>query len=333
MKSKIFIAAILFLSVSTIFGQTQKILKRTNDTLVDINIETVTSTEITARFTPRTNCAKYYIYVDTVGGIENYIGYIFFGDTIKTIEDVIVKFGQVPYTEEEIKTWGDSYVEPNKDYVVYACAFDASNNRYPAIADSVHSLAQGGEGLSIIDIEVTEIGDASVRLLARPNDQTAVYRDGLMTKELFDEIGTDSAGVLIWENNILYPLYTDDNHVWLNLEPGTEYKAIAVGQNINGEFGEIAVLDFKTTGGSNSYENIAENSKINIYPQPNSGFFFLENIKSNEDSQIYIYDINGVCVHKEIINASKKSINVSHLSEGYYLLRNNNQSVRFIIKK
>ncbi len=329
---KIFISAILLLCISTVFGQIKRTAPK-DDELIDISIGNVTSTSITAKFTPKENCSKYYTFIDTINGAEHWIGSVFPGGALNTLEDVIVQFGQIPYTEP-ITTVFDHDIIPNKDYVVYVCAFDDNNIRQPAISDTTHTTATGGPGISVIDLNVSEITHSSVRLSATPNDQTSKYRDGLIETELFNTIGVDSAARLIWVYNELHTLYEDDDFVWENLNSNTEYKAIAIGQNVNNEFGEIAVIDFATAEDNTFVKNI-DNNSINIYPQPNKGFFTIDNIDLSENNEIFIYDISGKCIYQEIMKTNKQTIDISHLSEGVYFLKtkNSEKATKIIIKK
>ncbi len=320
---KLFITTIILLSANIIWGQ---VLKNTKDNpTVDISIEEVTATEVTVHFNPNADCAKYYTMIDTVGGLEYWANT--FG---QTVENLVVSWG-IMFSTQTTHTFPP--LTPNTDYVIYVRPFDNAETGYDLITDTVHTTSMGGTGVATIELEVAEITETSVRLLASPNDQTSVYHDGLVTEELFNEVGVDSVVEIMLSNH--YPLYDDDDHVWLSLSQGTKYKAIGIGKNTNGELGEVAILDFTTLGDPIFNKDIQSNSKIKIYPQPNNGHFVIENKEMNENNKIYIFDMNGICVYKEIFEDNKKNIDVSHLPEGHYLLKtqNNKQAIKFVIEK
>ncbi len=320
---KIFIVLALFLSVNSVFGQVQRYANGTKDApTVQIDVQTINGTSADVHFIPSGNCAKYHVMRDTAGGLEHWLN-----------------MGVAPDLQTVVKQWGihlegektETFVDmiPDYDYVIYAAPEDAEGNLYPVIIDSVHTPALGGEGTSIIELEVNSIADSSVRLLAAPNDQTKMYHAGLAAKELVEQVGLDSVAKIIFADP--YPLYDNDDHVWVELEPNTDYYAIGLGINANDEFGEIATLQFKTLE-TIAIEMVESKAEIKIYPLPNNGCFNVENVEPNE--KIYIYDVNGNCVHQEVLKSTGTRIDVSELPDGNYLLKTkNNKAVKFIIKK
>jgi hypothetical protein len=78
---------------------------------------------------------------------------------------------------------------------------------------------------------------------------------------------------------------------------------------------------------SNSLYDIASQKNINLYPNPSSGRISISNIKSK--TLISIYNMKGELVMSEIIYHDK-SINISNLSNGLYIVKVGNKEFKLV---
>lgn len=78
---------------------------------------------------------------------------------------------------------------------------------------------------------------------------------------------------------------------------------------------------------SNSLYDIASQKNINLYPNPSSGRISISNIKSK--TLISIYNMKGELVMSEIIYHDK-SINISNLSNGLYIVKVGNKEFKVV---
>ncbi|PID89259.1 MAG: hypothetical protein CSB01_02935, partial [Bacteroidia bacterium] len=231
------IALLVCLSASTVFGQVQREVANTkDDPMVNITVENVVPVEVQARFAPSANCVRYNSLIGIPAELEQW------ATQMNTTIDQLVSLWGFEDTAESVHNF--SGLTPNTEYTIYARPFDAQGNAYPMQTQVIITGQYGGEGLSVIDLEVTEITDTTVRLIAQANSETAVFHDGLIEDAFFEQIGVDSAVQLIQSNG--YPQYQSDNWVWPDLTQDTPYKAIALGKNILGEWGDTTIVDFRT---------------------------------------------------------------------------------------
>ncbi len=319
MKKFFTVVLVLLLSVGQFFGQ-GKLSSRSPE--VEVEYVSIKSTKATLKFTPNSDCAEYAVMFDTAGSVEAHVGAMGL-----TLEDLIFKWG-ITYTGENERLFKN--LIPKTKYCSYVCMKDSDGTVYPVVRDTVSTTALGGPGLSTIELDVQEIKDSSVRFLAYPNDQTALYFDGLIPQTLWDSLGADSCINIIKGNN--WPLYDNDDHHWFNLNASTAYKAIAVGQNVNGEWGEVAILDFSTAVGLRELVN----SSLLVYPQPSDGHFTLKTTSEKQDNaDIVIYDMQGRSVYRTKHVSREQRIDVGHLSEGRYILSvgNKRESIELLIQK
>ncbi len=276
-----------------------------------MDIENVVPVEVQARFAPNANCVRYNSLMGIPAELEQWATQM--GTTI----DQLVSLWGFEDTAESVRNF--SGLTPNTEYTIYARPFDAQGNAYPMQTQVVITGQYGGEGLSVIDLEVTEITDTTVRLIAEANSETAVFHDGLIEDAFFEQIGVDSAVQFIQSNG--YPQYQSDNWVWFGLTQDTPYKAIALGKNILGEWGDTTIVDFRTLPTNEGLQEYAFEQQARIYPQPNNGRFTVEYATDKKVDQLRIFDINGHCVYQVPMSLPKQDIDASHLPAGQYFLQ------------
>ncbi len=248
-------------SVSQAEFQTPKASIVGNPT-VAYNIDNVTSDAFTITFTPNTDCGGYAICSFDEGTIETqfatygaWLGYASIGDMIKG-------WSQQTYSDVHTQTW--NYMTPGKTYDVAIQPWDQNGNYTDYIVCKVTTKANGGSGTALVTFEVPSSdfykynNNGTVeyyqRVIFTPNDQTNLYHDMIVSKSVFDKdpdyywnylkqdldmVGWDRTGV--------------DDDKW-NVEPETEYYALAVAKNANGEYGDQCMKLFKTPAASQAVD-------------------------------------------------------------------------------
>ena len=296
---------------------------------VEIGVLDVTPFTIEASFTPNEKCASYFICLDTLGGLDQWAQT--FGVTLETLVET---WGRDPRTGNTTNLWKE--LIPNKDYVIHVLPKDEKGNAGKLQTHTVRTVAIGGEGLSVIDLEVKIVSTTSVRVIATPNEETAEYHYMLFTKSFSDSIGVDSTMRYIYTDP--YALYEVDNWLWEGLLPNTEYYAIAQGRNLKGEWGEITKIEFVTTPEEEPEDpeqpdGIEElSSSFNIYPNPASTEI---NITSqlNGEAYVKIYDLTGRCVKDiHVSDISEATINISDIKKGIYFIDVNGKVEKLIVE-
>lgn len=273
---------------------------------VDVTFSNVTSTSLDATLTPNEFCESYHFVLMTPAEMLKWTPFM------GSPEAVIKQFGiqkNIPYTHHFTE------LMPNTDYYVYTISVGAGGYEAPYDSTLVHTLSLGGNGVATASIVLQEITQTSVRMIVTPNDQTAEYHDGLMTKAYFDELG--EAAAIEYFKNDGNPLYGIDDWVWPTLEPNTIYKAIAVGKNALGEWGPATIEEFTTL--TTSLSDKKEMSGLRIYPNPVSTNFELTT-EGHQGATICIIAANGEVVYNSRIHSAQTHVDVSKLSSGAYVI-------------
>ena len=289
-----------------------------SEPLVDVTIDETTYTTITATFTPSEECASYHLMISTEAEMAQWAGA--FG---MDIESLVVSWGLAKNTAYT-HTWKDQV--PNTEYTIYVLPKDAEGNALPMEKTKVSTEILGGEGVSVIDLEVEVLSNTSVFVTATPNEETSEYHYILIEKAYADSIGIDSTMQIIYEDP--YALYDIDEWEWIDLTAKTEYYAIAQGKNVNGEWGEITKVEFVT-----SLEDVIEfvENNFKIYPNPATSHI---NIKSEMTGkgEVGIYDMTGRLVKNvSVSDLSNATINLSDIEKGIYLININGKKEKVVI--
>ena len=267
----------------------------------------ITNTTVTASFTPNAACETYYALIGIQSEMQMWSAMM--GVSIDSLVQMWGIEKSIPFTN----VWTDQI--PNTEYTLYARPLDANGFGYPLNTTTVTTLTGGGNGLAEIQVEVTQITDSSVRLIATPNDQTAVFFDGLITKEYFYEIGQDSAVDVIKDNG--YPQYTTDDWVWLGLSAATDYYAIAVGKNALDEWGSATIVEFTTLEPVGISDPTEDQKTTSIFPMPNNGMFTFA-APEGQAGTIRIFNTNGQIVFDQSVSGDQPVIDARQLSNGLY---------------
>lgn len=273
---------------------------------VDISIDEVTTSTITASFTKNEYCSSYHYMIAEIGELEMWLQSPMFAGM--TLPDLVMSWG-IEAETGYIYTFDD--LIPNTPYVVYVVV----HSQLPDIlvTDTTQTLGQGGVGESVISIQVTEITENSARVICTPNEETSEFRDMLIIKDSCLVWSLDSA--VEYLKNDPYVLYTVDDHVW-QLNPNTTYFVLAIGLNANGEWGELAQYEF-TTLEETSVCDFASN--LSIYPNPAHECVNLNNLPVG--ATLTFADLQGRIILTQTIQNTQMTIPVNAYAKGMYLLR------------
>ncbi|MCX6186194.1 MAG: SusE domain-containing protein [Bacteroidetes bacterium] len=91
------------------------------------------------------------------------------------------------------------------------------------------------------------------------------------------------------------------------------------------------LVRYKNPSGIN--ENISNKNQINIYPNPTDGFLYIDNLSTNDITNIKVFDTLGKEVFSAHSQQQKTNLNLSQLGNGiYYIFINNNDASVKLIK-
>ena len=287
----------------------------TAEPIIDITVGEVTYTTVEATFTPVGECASYIILLSTEAEMQQWITWMG-----ASLEQLIESWGGKK-TGTAKSTWNK--LVPNTEYTLYALSKDADGNTIQLDTKKVSTAILGGEGVSVIDVKVEVKTTTSVFVTATPNEETSEYHYILIEKLYADSIGVDSTMQILHEDP--YALYDIDEWEWIDLSAETEYFAIAQGKNVNGEWGKITKIEFKTT--LEGTIEIVENN-FNIYPNPATTSIIIEGA---EEGMARIFDMTGRCV-KEVNVVDNTTVNIEDLNKGVYIININNKVEKLVVK-
>lgn len=229
---------------------------------VTAEVSEVTTTSFKITVTPNEDCYGYYACAFDVasGGILGTFNTMgsFFG--FANVGDMIKGWGQIEHSGVETIEWKNQ--EPGSEYEVAIVPVDMNGNLGDYIIVKVKTVGAGGDGAALVSTEVPAeefykytAEDQTIQYVQRviftPNDQTNIYRDGLVEADEYDKDPE------FYNNIVLFPEQTTintnhtgvDSFLW-NVKASTRYYAISVGQNNKGEWGEICKFEFTTPDAS-----------------------------------------------------------------------------------
>ena len=290
--------------------------------VVDIKVTEVTTTSVDVSFTPTAECVSYYILLDTEASMEMWA--TAFGMTLEQL----VEQWSIERTGPSTNLWDE--LIPNTEYTIFVLSKNAEGENIQLDKQKVTTEVLGGEGVSVIDLDVKVISNTSVFVTATPNEETAEYHYILIEKSYADSIGADSTMQILHADP--YALYGIDEWEWIDLNAETEFYAIAQGMNAKGEWGEITKVEFKTTT-----ESVAElDANFNVYPNPVNDKLYIETDAEIEEA--VIYDIYGRVQNLRNSETQKlrNSIDVTNLNSGVYFVKvvtEKGEAVQRFVKK
>ncbi|MFK8059101.1 MAG: T9SS type A sorting domain-containing protein, partial [Polaribacter sp.] len=82
---------------------------------------------------------------------------------------------------------------------------------------------------------------------------------------------------------------------------------------------KFSINSIELSNATLSTSEIAQEQKINIFPNPSRGVFNIK-IKNGQKAQYKIYSINGVTIQKGNF-VSQKQVRLAHMQSGVYILQ------------
>ncbi len=274
---------------------------------VEISIDDVTTSSITASFTKNEYCSSYHYMIGEIGELEMWLQSPMFAGM--TLPDLVMMWG-IEAETGYIHTFDD--LTPNTPYVVYVVVH--SQQPDILVTDTTQTLGQGGAGESVISIQVMEITENSARVICTPNEETAEFHTMLIIKDSCISHSLDT--VVTWLKEDPYPQYTVDDWTWSGLNSGTTYLVLAMGLNADGVWGELAQYEF-TTLEATSVRDFASN--LSIYPNPAHEYVNLNNLPVG--ATLTFADLQGRIILTQTVQNTQMTIPVNEYAKGMYLLR------------
>lgn len=265
---------------------------------VSIQFSDIHATSYTVTITPDEGVDFYRYYTDVVGGIDAWV------PMMGSVEAVVNNWGILA---ESADSHTFTELVPGTDYVLYVVANGA------LFTDTVTTLTVGGTGEAFVELSVDGITNTSCTTHCTPNEHTAMYKYLIMTEELFENIGEDSAANFVKTDTEEF--YEAHDWNWLTLAPGTSYKLLAIAQNANSEWGPLAKYSFSTTGLA-GIEQSFDNETFVVYPNPASDRVSVQGVPA--DAEIQILDMSGRLL---MARHGVEEISVEGLPSGLYLIR------------
>jgi len=74
---------------------------------------------------------------------------------------------------------------------------------------------------------------------------------------------------------------------------------------------------------------LGESQKITVYPNPATDYIHLKNVTTGATA-IVIYRLDGAAILSTQLSSDTREINISTLAKGFYLLKVNNQTLKFM---
>lgn len=248
---------------------------------VEWTIDEVTTSTITVTFTPNDEVEGYAACLFEAGTAETqfnmfgaWMGFTCMGDMVKA-------WGfQSGGTASN--TWTNQ--SPGTAYDILVQSWDAEGNYGELITISIMTQKLGGEGQAEITITIGDFGSENYTdengveqtayyqwVTFTPNDQVSVFHDMIIEAATYetDEWGEQGVTDYLQGDNpsSWWNRYGVDSDRW-NVDPGTRYYAVAMGQNVNGEWGPLAIKEFTTPGATTGIADrtsVKETSDVKTY--------------------------------------------------------------------
>jgi hypothetical protein len=231
---------------------------------VDYTVDEVGTDFITISFTPNADAAGYAFCLFEAGTAEQQ--FAMFGPWMgfQTMADMIRGWG-ITKNEPYQYTWTNQ--SPGKDYEIYVQCWDAAGTDADMIIIPVTTASMGGDGVAEMTIQIGEFGGNEDYgfyqwVVYTPNENVALHRDIIIVKEAYEspEWGMDNLLEYLKQDNPYDPYwdqYGVDEAQW-TVEPNTWYIACSIAKNANGEWGPLAMVEFKTPGTTSIDEAVAD---------------------------------------------------------------------------
>ena len=219
---------------------------------VTYKVDEVTTGSFTITVTPNADCAGYYWCQFAKGGMQEQFEQWGPMMGFANVEDMVKSFSQIIHQGTETETWNG--LAPNTDYEVQVLPVDVDGNYGDLVPVYVTTSKLGGEGTALVDITVGNFeksGDSYLQTVTfTPNDQTAMFRDGIVTKDGYEKNGGEEWAVGYLQTEYPFDMpgwnqYSTDNYTY-EAEFATTYYGMALAKNANNEWGPLVKKEFTT---------------------------------------------------------------------------------------
>lgn len=224
--------------------------------------------------------------------------------------------GFLPYSLDYPEIYLDKVaMQKNGKLIAGGYTFDGNINT-EIFLSRINTSVEGEEPAESAGVEIAaEAIDANnVKATFTPNAYTEEYHVGIISKQMFDQVGVETfAQALQADGNP----YTDVMEFdFMSLNPLTEYVVIATAKNAEGEWANTTAN--VTTPDVEGYEEIME-AKFNVYPNPASAVVYIESTM-NETAQVSIVDLTGRCVKQIETTGGVSTIAIDDINKGVYFV-------------
>lgn len=232
-KTLFFLSAIIVIALSSCQPKNPAEDKQDDKTVVEAPVKfeypevTTTSIKVSIKLSDSEKEFRYMIGAE--GELEQFTA------MMGGLEGVIDAWGGDGKGQETV-TFND--LIPNTKYVMYVM-FDEK-----IYTDTTGTLSVGGTGEAVVSVDVTEIGDTFCTTTCTPNAEVAVYKYFIINADTADKYGDQYVIETLQEDP--YDFYEEDIWQWVSLDPETNYYLVAIGKNINNEWGNLAKKSFTT---------------------------------------------------------------------------------------
>ncbi len=266
---------------------------------VSCTLHETTTTTFTITFTPNEDCAGYAFCAFDEGTVEStfasmgaMFGYANIGDMIKGWCQNGGYSGR----------WTQRFTDmtPGKTYDVAIQPWDKNGTYADYTIYKVTTKANGGSGAALVSFDIPSDGfykydnngttEYYQRVVFTPNDQTNIYHNMLVEKSYYDKDPDSYWDYLKQDMNMVgWDRTATDDDTW-NVNPETEYYALAWAKNASGEYGEKCSQLFKTPSADKAVDMPTS--------APKAGKAKGNGIASRFGLNAKTYTINGTSAHK-----------------------------------
>lgn len=301
--------SILILSISLVSVSAQNGVPTRNtltDPAVTIVAASMTPSTLTFVFTPNAECAYYEYYLTPTAEIDMWSMM-----TGMTLEQLVHLWG-APTSGVDTVLFDE--LVPNTSYTICALPYDADSTAYTLGTMEITTTVMGGSGDAEVSISVDNITSTTALVTFTPNDQTALFKDMIISDVMCQLWGEDS--IISYLQQDFYTYYAEDSFTWTELIPNTTYRAAAIAQNADGVWGELATMPFTTLESVAIEENLSQ--AFNIAPVPNDGTFTITGAEISAQ-KLSIYSLDGKMVFSTLLEENTATIS-TNLPAGTYLV-------------
>lgn len=220
---------------------------------VSYTVDEETQSSFTLTVTPNDDCAGFYWCQFTKGGAQEQFEQWGPMMGFASVEDMVKAFSQYKHEGVTTETWDN--LAPGSDYEVIVVPVDVEGNYGDMVSIYASTKQIGGDGVAQVDITVGDFKQYDEKTYVQtvtftPNDQTAMFRDVIATKDGFEQNGGDDWAIEYLKTEYPFEMpgwnhYSSDDFTF-EATHSTTYYGIAIAKNSNGEWGPLVKKEFTT---------------------------------------------------------------------------------------